>query len=98
MSVYPIEGFNTQSVDKPIIPVWEPGNEDQTAEQTEDDDTPTLTLSSAPTQSETSGATETAIHPWTSEVMETALREPFVEESKKPDEAAKGDELLRGAL
>jgi hypothetical protein len=30
--------------------------------------------------------------------VEAALREPFVEEPKKPDEAAKGDDLLRGAF
>ena len=96
-SVYPIAGLNTQSADKPIIPVWEPGDEEPRAEHSEDY-TPTPTLSSPPTQSETSGATETAIDPWTSEVVEAALREPFVEEPKKPDEAAKGDDLLRGAF
>ena len=74
MSVYPIVGFSTQSVDKPIIPVWESGDEEQTAEQTVDDDTPIPTLSSALTQSETSGATETVIDPSTSEVVEAALR------------------------
>jgi hypothetical protein len=88
MSVYPIEGFNTQRAEEPIIPVWDPSDEKPTAEQTEDDDTPTLTLSSAPTQSETSGATETAIDPWTSEVVEAALREPQSQGSNKADEAA----------
>ena len=77
MSVYPIAGFSTQSVDKPIIPIWEPGDEEQTAKHTVDDDTPTPTLSSAPAQIESSGDTETAIDPWTSEVVEAALREPF---------------------
>ena len=96
-SVYPIAGFSTQSVDKPIIPIWEPGDEEQTAEQTEDD-TPTPTLLSPPTQSPPSGATETAIDPSTNEVVEAALREPFVEEPKKPDEAAKGDGPIRGAF
>src|SRR5215211_7149760 len=97
-SVYPSALFNTQSADKPIIPVWEPGDEEQTVEQTEDDDIPTPTLSSAPTQSEASGATEEDIDGWASEVVEAALREPFVEESKKPDEAAKGDDLPRAAF
>jgi hypothetical protein len=96
-SVYPIAGLHIQSADEPIIPVWEPGDEEPRAEHSEDD-TPTPTLLSAPTQSPPSGATETAIDPWTSEVVEAALREPFVEEPKKPDEAAKGDELLRGAF
>ncbi len=95
MSVYPIAGFSTQSVDKPIIPIWEPGDEEQTAEQTEDDDTPTPTLSSAPAQFETPGAPETPIDPWTSEVVEAALREPFAQEPKKADEAAKRDDLPR---
>jgi hypothetical protein len=97
-SVYPIAGLNIQSVDEPIIPVWEPSDEEQTAGQTEDDDTPVPTLSSAPTQSSPSGATETAIDPWTSEVVEAALREPFVEEPKKSDEATKGEDPLRGAF
>ncbi len=95
MSVYPIAGFSTHSADKPIIPIWEPGDEEQTAEQTEDDDTPIPTLSSAPTQSETSGATETAIDSWTSEVVEAALREPVAQGPKKADEAAKRDDLPR---
>src|SRR5919107_758256 len=98
MSVYSIAGFSTQSVDKPIIPIWEPGDEEQTAEQTEDDDTPTPTLSSAPAQFETSGATETAIDPWTSEVVEAALREPFAQGPQKADEAAKRDDLPRAAF
>ncbi len=98
MSVYPIAGFSTQSVDKPIIPIWEPGDEEQTAEQTEDDDTPIPTLSSAPTQPETSEATETDIDPWTSEVVEAALREPFAQGPKQADEAAKRDDLPRAAF
>ena len=98
MSVYPIAGFSTQSVDIPIIPVWEPRDEEQTAEQTEDDDTPTPTLSSAPTQFETSGATETALDPWTSEVVEAALREPFAQGPKQVDEAAESDDLPRAAF
>jgi hypothetical protein len=98
MSVYPIAGFSTQSVDIPIIPVWEPRDEEQTAEQTEDDDTPTLTLSSAPTQFETSGTTETAIDPWTSEVVEAALREPFAQGPKQADEAAESDDIPRAAF
>ena len=98
MSVYPIAGFSTQSVDKPIIPIWEPGDEEQTAKQTEVDDTPIPTLSSAPTQSETSGATETAIDAWTSEIVEAALREPFAQGPKQADEAAKRDDLPRAAF
>src|ERR687893_893831 len=98
MSVYPIAGFSTQSVDKPIIPIWEPSDEEQTAEQTEDDDTPVPTLSSAPAQSETSGATETDIDPWASEVVEAALREPFAQGPKEADEAAESNDLPRAAF
>ena len=98
MSVYPIAGFSTQSVDKPIIPIWEPADAEQPAGQTEDDDTPTPTLSSAPAQFETSGATETAIDPWTSEVVEAALREPFAQGPKQADEAAESDDLPRAAF
>jgi hypothetical protein len=95
-SVYPIALFSTRSADKPIIPVWEPGDEEQTAEQTEDD---TPTLSSAPTQIDTSGATEeTDIDGWAREVVEAALREPVAQGPKKADEATKGgDDLPRAA-
>ena len=95
-SVYPIALFNIQSADKPIIPVWEPADEDQTAEHAADANTPTPALSSSPTQSETSeGTEETAIDPLTSEVVEAALREPFAQGPKKADEAAaKGDDDL----
>jgi len=99
VSVYPIALFSTQSADKPIILVWEPGDEEQAAQKTEDDDIPTPTLSSAPTQSETSGATEeTDIDPLASEVVEAALREPVAQGPKEADEAAKGDDLPRAAF
>jgi hypothetical protein len=97
MSVYPSAGFNTQSADEPIIPIWEPGDEEPRAEQSEDY-TPTPTLFSPPTQSPPTEVAETAVDPWTSEVVEAALREPLVEEPMKLDEAAKGDDLLRGAF
>jgi len=97
-SVYPIAGLSTQSADKPIIPVWESGDEEPRAEHSEDD-TPTPTLSSAPTQIETLGATEeTAIDPWASEVVEAALREPVAQGPKEADEAAEGDDLPRAAF
>ena len=101
VSVYPIALFNTRSADKPIIPVWESAGEEQAAQKTEDDDTPTPTLSSVPAQIDTSGATEeTDTDPSTSEVVEAALveaalREPFAQGPKKADEAAaKGDDDL----
>lgn len=101
VSVYPIALFNTRSADKPIIPVWESADEEQAAQKTEDDDTPTPTLSSVPAQIDTSGATEeTDTDPSTSEVVEAALveaalREPFAQGPKKADEAAaKGDDDL----
>ena len=100
VSVYPTELFSTRSADKPIIPVWESGDEEQTAEQTEDADIPTPSLSSVPAQIETSGATEeTAIDAWASEVVEAALREPVAQGPKEADEAAKGgDDLPRAAF
>jgi hypothetical protein len=101
VSVYPIALFNTRSADKPIIPVWESADEEQAAQKTEHDDTPTPTLSSVPAQIDTSGATEeTDTDPSTSEVVEAALveaalREPFAQGPKKADEAAaKGDDDL----
>ena len=100
VSVYPTELFSTQSPDKPIIPVWESGGEEQAAQKAEDADIPTPTLSSAPTQIETSGATEeTAIDGWAREVVEAALREPVAQGPKQADEAAKGgDDLPRAAF
>jgi hypothetical protein len=105
MSVYPIAPFNTKGVDKPIIPVWESGDEEQAAQKTEDDDTPKPTLSSAPAQFETSGAIEMAVDPWASEVVEAALVEaalqvPLAQRPKKADEAAAkgGDDLPRAAV
>jgi hypothetical protein len=104
VSVYPIALFSTRSADKPIIPVWESADEEQAAQKTEDDDTPTPTLSSVPAQIDTSGATEeTDTDPSTSEVVEAALveaalREPFAQGPKKADEAAaKGDDDLSRA-
>jgi hypothetical protein len=100
VSVYPTELFSTQSADKPIIPVWESGGEEQAAQKAEDADIPTPTLSSAPTQIETSGATEeTAIDGWAREVVEAALRESVAQGPKQADEAAKGgDDLPRAAF
>jgi hypothetical protein len=106
VSVYPIALFSTRSADKPIIPVWESADEEQAAQKTEHDDTPTPTLSSVPAQIDTSGATEeTDTDPSTSEVVEAALveaalREPFAQGPKKADEAAaKGaDDLPRAAF
>jgi hypothetical protein len=98
VSVYPIAPFNTQSVDKSIIPIWEPGDAEQTAEKTEDDDTPIPTLSSSPAQSETSGAIEMDVDPWASEVVEAALREPFAQGPKEADEAAESNDLPRAAF
>ena len=96
-NVYPIVGFNTQSADEPIIPVWDPSDEEPTAEQSEED-TPTPMLLSPSTQSPLSETAETVIDPGTSEVVEAALREPFVEGPKKLDEAANRDDLLGGAF
>jgi hypothetical protein len=100
VSVYPTELFSTQSADKPIIPVWESGGEEQAAQKAEDADIPTPTLSSAPTQIETSGATEeTAIDGWAREVVEAALRESVAQGPKQADEAAKGGgDLPRAAF
>jgi hypothetical protein len=97
-NVYPVASLNTQSADEPIIPVWDPSDEEPRAEQSEDDHTPTPTLLSPPTQSPPSEAAETVIDPWTSEVVEAALREPFVEGPKKLDKAANRDDLLGGAF
>ena len=100
VSVYPTELFSTRSADKPVIPVWESGGEEQAAQKAEDADIPTPTLSSVPAQIETSGATEeTAIDPWASEVVEAALREPVAQGPKEADEAAKGGyDLPRAAF
>jgi CheY-like chemotaxis protein len=87
---------NASSASQPIVPVWSPGDEGASSAQQQADTpapTPLPTLAAPPS----SGATRTPIDPWTSEVMEAALRGPLVEEPNEPDEAVEGAGLLGSA-
>ena len=96
-SVYPNAGLSSQVATDPVVPVWEPSDEEQ-AKRRSREDTPTPTLSPTPAEPSTSNAPEMANDPLTSEAVETALRGPFDQEPKKPDQAAQRDEPPRGAF
>lgn len=90
--VYSNIGANAESSAKPVsapkqvIPVWDPGDEEPSVQQSDDILTPTPlpTL----TQPTSSGDTGTLTDPWMSERMEAASKGPFVEELKELGEAA----------
>jgi hypothetical protein len=96
-SMFPGTGFSIQSATDPVVPVWEPSDEEQAKKQSKED-TPTPTLSPTPAQSSTLEAPEMANDPLTSEAVETALRGSFDQELKQPNEGAERDEPLRGAF
>jgi hypothetical protein len=89
--MYSVTGSSIRSVTEPAIPVWEPSDEGPGGKQSEDD-TPTLTLSPAPTLSPPLEASETANNPSMSEAAETALREPVAQEPMQPEEAVKKED------
>ena len=96
-AVYPGAGFSIQSATNPVVPVWEPSDEEQAKKQARED-TPTPTLSPTPVEAEDSEAPAMANDPATREAVETALRGSFDQESEKSNEAAERDEPLRGAF
>jgi CheY-like chemotaxis protein len=90
--IYSNIGANAESSARPVsapkqvIPVWDPGDEEPSAQQSDD----TLTPTPLPTltQPTSSADTETLTDPWVSERMEAASKEPFVDELKELGEAA----------
>lgn len=97
VGMYSVTGSSIRSVTEPVIPVWESSDEDPTGKRSEDD-TPTPTLSPAPTLPPPLEASETANNPSVSEAVETALREPFAQEPKKPDGAVKKEDSIGRAF
>ena len=89
---YSYVATSTKGASQPIIPVWDPGEEDSSAGQS--DDTPPLlpTL----TQSPPSDDTETPTDQWASEHMEAASKEPLAEGLKGSNGSAERDNLPRG--
>jgi hypothetical protein len=89
---YSYVATSTKGAAQPIIPVWDPGEEDSSAGQS--DDTPPLlpTL----TQSPLSDETETPTDQWASEHMEAASKEPLAEGLKGSNGSAERDNLPRG--
>lgn len=94
---YPNVGFSIQGTTDPVVPVWEPSDEEQ-AKQRSREDTPKPSLSPTSAEPSTLEAPDMADDPLTSEAVETALRGPFGQEPKKPNEAAERDEPPRGAF
>jgi CheY-like chemotaxis protein len=94
---YTYGATKTSSASQPVVPVWSPSDEGASSAQ-QQADTPALTSLPQFAAPPSSGGTSTSIDPWTSEVIEAALRESLVEESIEPDVVVEGDGLLRGAL
>lgn len=91
VNIYPISDSDTQSAAEVVIPVLEAEDEEPITKPLEDD-------ASTPIQSPPSEVMETAPDPWTSERMEAASKEPFVEEPKKLDEALNKAGVASGNL
>jgi hypothetical protein len=91
--MYSVTGSSIRSVTEPAIPVWEPSDEDPGGKRSEDD-TPTPTLSPAPTLSPPLEASETANNPSMSEAAETALGAPVAQEPKQPEGAVKNEDPI----
>jgi hypothetical protein len=97
VGMFSVTGSSIRSVTEPVIPVWEPSDEDPAGKRAEDD-TPTPTLSPAPTLTPPLEASETANNPSVSEAVETAMREPVAQEPKKPEGAVKKEDPLGGTF
>ena len=96
-SIGSITGSNLQTASERSVPIFEPGDEEPTANRPEDD-VPEPILVPAPTQTPPLEPAEIAADPQTSEAGESALREPLAEGAKKPGEATDKDGPLRGTF
>jgi hypothetical protein len=95
-SIGSITGFSLQNAREQNVPIFEPDNEEPTANLKADVPEPILIPVS--TQTPPLEPAEIAADPQTSEAGEIALREPPAEGAKKPDEANDKDVPLRGAF
>jgi hypothetical protein len=96
-SIGSITGSSIQTTNELNVPIFESGDEEPSANRLEND-VPEPILVPAPTQTPPVEPTEIAADPQTSEAGELALREPFIEEAKKPSEATNKDGTLRGTF
>jgi hypothetical protein len=94
-SIGSITGSSLQTASERNVPIFEPGDEEPTANRPEDD-VPEPILVPAPTQTSPLEPAEIASDPQMSEAGEIVRREPFAEGAKKPGEATDKDDLLRG--
>jgi hypothetical protein len=96
-SIDSITGSSLQTASERNVPIFEPGDEEPSANRPEAD-VPEPILVPAPTQIPPLEAAEIAADPQTSEAGEIALREPLAEGAKKPGEATDKDGPLRGTF
>ena len=94
-SIGSVTGPSLQTASEWNVPIFEPGDEEPTANRPEDDG-PEPVLVPAPTQSPLLESAEVTADPLVSEAGEVALREPFAEGVNKPSEAIAKDGPLRG--
>jgi hypothetical protein len=96
-SIGSITGSSLQTASERNVPIFEPGDEEPTANRPEDD-VPEPILVPALTQTPSLEPTEIAANPQVSEAGEIAGREPFAEGAKKSGEATDKDGLFRGTF
>ena len=96
-SIGSITSSSLQTASDRNIPIFEPGDEEPTANRPEDD-VPEPILVPAPTQTPSLEPAEIAADPQVSEAGEIAGREPFAEGAKKPGEAIDKDDPFRGTF
>jgi hypothetical protein len=94
-SIGSITGSSLQTASERNVPIFEPGDEEPTANRPEDD-VPEPILVPAPTQTSPLEPAEIASDPQMSEAGEIVRRESFAEGAKKPGEATDKDDPLRG--
>lgn len=83
LSIHPLAGFNTKGIAEQHIPVFEMGDEEPTANRSEDD-TPKPVLLPASTETPPSESIEMATDPQASEAVEFVLQKPSAEVASRP--------------
>src|SRR5215204_4321643 len=83
VSLYSKANADMQNTGEPIIPVFEPGDEEPAANQAEDD-VPTPVLIPASTETLPEESIDMATDPQASEAVEVALQKPFAEAAGRP--------------
>jgi hypothetical protein len=96
-SIDSVTGYSLRIASERNVPIFEPGDEEPTANRPEDH-VPEPILVPAPTQTSPIEPAEIAADPQVSEAGEIAGREPFAEGAKKPGEAADKDGPFRGTF